>query len=276
MAVLEDRRTGELESFFLSRHEIPNSPRVLLIVAHPDDETVGAGVLLSRRKNIQVVHVTDGSPLNPADAIAAGFSNRQDYSEARTRETVEALAIAGVSEKAILSLPFSDQQLSFHLRELSTAILQLISQSKPEIVLTHAYEGGHPDHDSAAFACHVAHRASGLQDSISLCEFAEYHAGNGGMEVYQFLPGREREYTYELTPSEKELKVRMIHAFLSQEKTLQPFSAPVAERFRVAPAYDFRRPPHEGRLWYENFGWGTDGATWRKMASQTLSEILHP
>jgi hypothetical protein len=68
----------------------------------------------------------------------------------------------------------------------------------------------------------------------------------------------------------------MMKNFRTQERTLQPFTRPEVERFRVAPQYDFTRPPHEGRLWYENFNWGTDGATWRKMASQTLNEILHP
>ena len=32
---------------------------------------------------------------------------------------------------------------------------------------------------------------------------------------------------------------------------------PIAiERFRPAPDYDFTQPPHEGRLFYENYDWG--------------------
>jgi LmbE family N-acetylglucosaminyl deacetylase len=273
MKPASDRCSEQLESFFLSPGRQANTPSTLVIAAHPDDETIGAGALLRRRPNIKVIHVTDGSPLNASDALGAGFTTREEYADARRKETVQALAQAGVREDAITNLRFTDQQLAFHLTELSERVLALVRQFQPEVVLTHAYEGGHPDHDSVAFACHMARRAA----SFSLCEFAGYHAGCAGMEVYTFLPSAQQtQYTYRLNAGERELKIAMIKSFTTQERTLQPFTQPPVERFRLAPKYDFTRPPHEGKLWYENFNWGTDGATWRKMASQTLSEILHP
>ena len=97
------------------------------------------------------------------------------------------------------------------------------------------------------------------------------------MEIYAFLPIEHQvQYIYQLNADERELKIAMIKSFTTQQRTLQPFTQLEVEIFRVAPQYDFTRPPHEGKLWYENFNWGTDGASWRKMASQTLSEILHP
>jgi N-acetylglucosamine malate deacetylase 2 len=279
MKVLEKRHTAELESFFLSRNPECNaqSPSCLLIAAHPDDETIGAGVLLSRRKSIKIVQVTDGSPLNLSDALAVGFTTREEYAEARRKETSDALAVAGLGDDAFSNLHFIDQQASFHLAELSDRILSVVQQTKPEIVLTHAYEGGHPDHDSVAFACHMAHRMCGPDAAFRLCEFTGYHAGNNGMEIYAFLPqSGEQKYQYCLSAEERKLKCRMTEKFTSQRRTLEPFSRPEVETFRVAPRYDFTRPPHEGRLWYENFNWGVDGETWRKMASQTLREIFHP
>jgi len=273
MRVAHDRCREELECFFLSPGEQANTPSTLLIAAHPDDETIGAGALLRRRRNIKIIHVTDGSPLNVGDVLAAGFTTREEYAEARRKETIRALAQAPVREDAITNLHFTDQQVAFHLKELSERVLALVERFQPEIVLTHAYEGGHPDHDSVAFACHIARRAA----SVCLCEFAEYHAGCGGMEIYTFLRSEHKtQYTYQLNADERELKIGMISSFTTQQNTLQPFARPEVERFRVAPEYDFTRPPHEGKLWYENFNWGTDGATWRKMASQTLREILHP
>jgi LmbE family N-acetylglucosaminyl deacetylase len=269
-----DRCREELESFFLSPRGQANTPSTLVIAAHPDDETIGAGALLTRKPNVKIVHVTDGSPLNLGDALAAGFKSREEYAEARREETVRALAQAGVREDAITNLLFADQQLAFHLKELSERVLAFVQQAQPEIVLTHAYEGGHPDHDSVAFACHIALRLS--EFSFCLCEFAGYHAGCGGMEIYAFLPSEHSQYAYRLSADERELKMAMIKSFTTQQRTLQPFVRPEVERFRVAPEYDFTCPPHEGKLWYENFNWGTDGVTWRKMASQTLSEILHP
>lgn len=263
----------ELEEFFLSSGVQANPLRTLLIAAHPDDETIGAGALLRRRPNIKVIHVTDGSPLNPGDALAAGFATRAEYAEARRTETVQALAHAGIGEHAITNLQFTDQQLLFQLKEVTERVLAVVRQFQPDVVLTHAYEGGHPDHDSVAFACQMAWRAA----SFCLCEFAGYHAGSAGMEIHTLLPSASQtQYTYRLSARERELKVSMIKSFATQERTLQPFTQSEVERFRLAPEYDFTRPPHEGKLWYENFKWGTDGATWRKMASQTLSEILHP
>jgi len=269
----DDRCRVELEGFFLSRAEQANTPRTLLIAAHPDDETIGAGALLRRRPNIKVIHATDGSPLNPGDALAAGFVTRAEYAEARRTETVQALAQAGIREEAITNLQFTDQQLSFQMKELTERVLAIVRQFQPEVVLTHAYEGGHPDHDSVAFACQMARRAA----SFCLCEFAGYHAGCAGMQIYTFLPSAQQtQYAYRLNADEREFKIAMIKSFATQERTLRPFTQPQVERFRVAPEYDFTRPPHEGKLWYDNFNWRTEGATWRKMASQTLSEILHP
>ncbi len=273
MKAARDRCSEELESFFLSPGEQANTPSTLLIAAHPDDETIGAGALLRRRPDIKVIHVTDGSPLNASDALGAGFTTREEYAEARRKEAVQALAQAGIREGAITNLQFTDQQLSFQLKEVTERVLAVVREFQPEVVLTHAYEGGHPDHDSVAFACHMARRAA----SFCLCEFTGYHAGCAGMEICTFLPSAQQtQYTSRLNAGERELKIAMISSFTTQERTLQPFTQPEVERFRVAPEYDFTRPPHEGKLWYENFDWGTNGAAWRKMASQTLSEILHP
>ncbi len=53
--------------------------RVLVVVAHPDDETIGAGALLARLRDVRVVHVTDGAPRDP-QFFAQGFTgSREEY-----------------------------------------------------------------------------------------------------------------------------------------------------------------------------------------------------
>jgi hypothetical protein len=42
------------------------------------------------------------------------------------------------------------------------------------------------------------------------------------------------------------------------------------ERFRYAPSYDFTRPPHDGRLFYEEQNWGVSGKEWCRLARQAL------
>jgi LmbE family N-acetylglucosaminyl deacetylase len=209
--------------------------------------------------------------------LAAGCPTREAYAEARREEAVEALEMAGMPADAITHLQFTDQEVAFHLNELTRQVQALIERSKPEIVLTHAYEGGHPDHDSVAFACHMAHRMCRPETGFALCEFTGYHRRTGGIEISRFLYGDEDDqFTYALSPEEQDVKTRMIETFITQSKTLQPFLPPEVETFRIAPQYDFTRPPHAGKLWYENFNWGVDGATWREMASQTLTEFFHP
>src|SRR5262249_22083245 len=154
------------------------SSRMLVIAAHHDDETVGTGALLYHRKAVSVIHVTDGAPLDGKDSRAAGFTSREEYAQARKREAEDALAIASMGPSSIIRLEFFDQSVCFRLSELVAALLQIFEQLEPDSVMTHAYEGGHPDHDSVAFAARMASDIYNQQPGsapLSLCEYAGYH-----------------------------------------------------------------------------------------------------
>ena len=127
------------------------------------------------------------------------------------------------------------------------------------VVLTHPYEGGHPDHDAAAFiAAHCG---------CPVLEFASYHAGLGsGMRTGAFLPGPE-PVRVGLTVAEQARKRAMLGAFATQAGTLAPFGTEY-ELFREAPGYDFSRAPHDGLLHYEQYDWGMTGARWRLLAAE--------
>ena len=49
-----------------------------------------------------------------------------------------------------------DQEAAFEIGVLAERLAKLIAEIRPEIVITHAYEGGHPDHDSAAVVAKIA------------------------------------------------------------------------------------------------------------------------
>jgi LmbE family N-acetylglucosaminyl deacetylase len=253
--------------------------RILLIAAHPDDETIGAGVLLSQAEGPAVVHVTDGSPINMADARAAGFSTREAYMAARRDEVLRALSHAGIAPHAVTRLHFIDQQVSFRMKELALAIAGLLDELQPDVLLTHAYEGGHPDHDAVAFACHAArwiYSAAESQRDLRIIEFAGYN-WQDGLCASEFLPSSgSKEYEFRLDPEQRSLKMHMLGEFRTQVKPLEPFMLANCERFRIAPEYDFLHPPLAGRLFYENFDWGVDGAEWRELARQALCELPSP
>jgi LmbE family N-acetylglucosaminyl deacetylase len=238
-------------------------PRCLIVAPHPDDEIIGAGIWISRRgtANLTVAHVTDGSPRDPQFARTAGFSSAGAYGAARLAEARAALQLAGVAESQCVHLGFTDQELHLHFPELIQRIATLLIEVRPEIVLTPAYEGGHPDHDSVAFAIGVARDAH--PGRFTHREYRLYHAAESGRwETRDFLPCSEsKTETLVFTADEQALKTRMASVFRTQENVLAHFQF-LDECIRDAPRYDFTRPPHEGALLYESFGWDIRWSDW--------------
>ena len=64
----------------------------------------------------------------------------------------------------------------------------------------------------------------------------------------------------------------MLDRHATQRLTLAPFTLAV-ERFRAAPAYDFRQLPNGGRLFYETMPLGLDGGEWLDLARAALDEL---
>src|SRR5690349_7470276 len=93
--------------------DLSNQP-ALIVVAHPDDEALGAGALLTRLAEAGIVIVTDGAPRDGMAARAAGFGGNDAYRQARIAETAAALALIGRSEVPVARLGFPDQQAISH------------------------------------------------------------------------------------------------------------------------------------------------------------------
>jgi N-acetylglucosamine malate deacetylase 2 len=244
--------------------------RVMVIAAHPDDETIGCGGLLQRLRDPLIVHVTDGSPRNLANARAAGFERREDYAQARRMELSNALELAGISPKQAQCLNVADQDASLQMSALARRMECILCEVQPGAILTHAYEGGHPDHDATAFAVHAA--CTLIPVAPEIYEFTGYHARDGVMEVGRFLIDTEPGEAIQLTNEERARKQRMFECFATQTDMLKNFPVDV-ERFRAAPVYDFTQSPHPGKQFYENFAWGMTSERWRKLASEALLDL---
>lgn len=251
--------------------------RTMLVVAHPDDETIGAGARLCQLPDVWVVEVTDGAPRNLDCAQRHGYGTREAYAEARRKELHNALAVAGLPEDRLISLDFVDGEATLRLAELCIRITELIDTLQPDVILTHPYEGGHTDHDSTAFSVHLACgllRREGVRPPAVL-ELTSYHARNGEKVVNQFLPhaGADRDKRFvELDEAERELKQRMFECFSSQRPVLDEFTTEY-EQFRPAPRYNFSRPPHAGLLNYERYGNPERGQAWRAQAVRALKKL---
>jgi len=246
----------------------------LLVVAHADDEVIGAGNLLARlpeaeRVRVVVAYVTDSAPTNLWFAQQAGFQTREEYAAARVAERNAALRLAGISPDQCVEFGFRDQESWRDLVEITERIAHLLERVRPAVVLTHPYEGGHPDHDAAAFAVRQAvDRSEGLRPQV--IEFTSYHAGASGLETGRFLPVEGcLEEIIVLDEEARARKQAMFDCYASQARVLAWFSIN-EERFRPAPAYDFTKAPHAGTLHYEALNWGVTGEMWRREAAEAL------
>jgi N-acetylglucosamine malate deacetylase 2 len=248
----------------------------VIVAAHPDDEVIGAGALLARLPRAWVVHVTDGAPHNESDARAAGFAGWAPYAQARRREAEAALALAGLGPERVLAQGVPDQEASLNLASLALRLAKEVQQGGFAAIITHAYEGGHPDHDATAFAIHAARgllERSGRR-APELLEMAGYHAFGGTFVVGSFIPHGDAGpvATHDLDAATQALKRRMLDCHVTQRAVLAPFGVAV-ERFRRAPRYDFGNPPHPGPLHYESQNWGMTGERWRALATAALKEL---
>jgi N-acetylglucosamine malate deacetylase 2 len=239
--------------------------RPMFVMAHPDDEAVACGVLLQRCLDPVLVFATDGSPRDPMFWKSHGSRHR--YAAVRRFEAIEAARRAGVKRVEFLArigVPdeFVDQELHRHLREGIKRLSDLIEQHGSQCLVTLAYEGGHPDHDSCSFMTSILAKRFGLP----AFEVPLYHRNLQGRFVRQeFMTRSGTEATISSWPEELQRKREMIACYASHQAHLTEFNWSV-EAVRPMEQYDYQRPPHEGVLHYEHLGW--------KMSGSRLSSIF--
>ena len=161
-----------------------------------------------------------------------------------------------------------DRQAAHQMGRLTNLLAPMLQDH--DLLMTHPYEGGHPDHDACAFIAHAAARLGGRK--VTVAEFTSYHVGPKGLLVAEFLRDFGDVLTVELTETQKGRKRWMLACFATQSEVLKYFPID-REKFRVAPPYDFTRPPHEGRLFYEQRGWGITGRDFCEFAAKAMNNL---
>lgn len=256
---------------------VESTARLLVVVAHPDDETLAVGGRLWSWVDATLVHITTGAPRDVRFARAAGCATAEEYAEVRSRELGRALDLAHVPMSQRRSLGYTDQEACFNLVDLYRTLSTLLGEIEPSVVITHPYEGGHPDHDTAAVAVQMAicglRRTTARTQVPSILEAPFYHAAHQGVRMGRFLGKTAHlELEFRLHPEEQARKEEMLSRFVSQAEVLRAFPREF-ERFRVAPSYDFAIPPHAGILHYEKLGWPITGRIWRAAVRSALAEL---
>jgi N-acetylglucosamine malate deacetylase 2 len=257
-------------SILRNEHGEGTPPRTVLLVAHPDDETIGASVLLATFPQIRVVYLTDGAPRDSKLWSADACGSRDEYAAMRRTEVQRALSHVSIPANQVDWLGGIDQEAILAASTLTAKFSEYLSLHGADAVITHAYEGGHPDHDAAALIARLAISQSSAE--TLLIEMTSYHARAGRCVTGEFLHSDpSSELVIELSEEQRLRKSQMLAAHSSQRAVLAGFGVD-RERFRLAPAYDFSKPPHDGPLWYECMRWPMTGTRWRSLAALATRE----
>lgn len=232
--------------------------RTLLLVAHPDDESISCGALLQRMREPIVIYATDGGPQD--DYFWKQYGSRENYVGLRREEARNALGAVGVHDIVWLAdaegQQFTDQRLFRHLPAAFDALRQAVDEKKPDAILTLAYEGGHPDHDSCNFL------GRQVADAFELPAWEAplyFRRADNNVLLQEFHSSNGTEI--ELRPSEEESRRKraMCEAYVSQRGVVAIFENNTREVFRPMAQYDYSRPPHPGQLNYEAWQWPITG-----------------
>ncbi len=229
--------------------------RTLVLVAHPDDECILCGGLLQKMNSPIVMYATDGAPQDPY--FWRAYGSREAYGLMRQQEARRALRQVGVSDIVFLSEHddrLVDQELFRNLGVAYELLSDQVGKLRPEALLTLAYEGGHPDHDSCSF---LSFRI-GQETGLPIWEAPLYRRRRSELSVQEFVHPNGTEVFYEPDADQLVRKRAMCLEYASQGDFLKVFGLQ-RETFRPQAAYDYTHPPHQGPLNYEQWQWSMTG-----------------
>lgn len=126
---------------------------LLVVVAHPDDETLALGATLAELSAagvaVQVVSLSSGEA-----ALDHVGEQVRDLAERRRDEFEHAGEALGVAGCSALGLP--DGRLADHPDELEAAVRAAVERHRPSRVATLWHDDPHPDHRATSRAVHAA------------------------------------------------------------------------------------------------------------------------
>lgn len=124
----------------------------VVVAAHPDDEVLGAGGLISilaaSRARLRLVAVTDGERSHRGHASPAVLARR------RTAETADALRALGARAAEVIRLQLPDSGLAAREDELTAALAPLLAGF--DMCLAPWDRDMHPDHEATGRAARRA------------------------------------------------------------------------------------------------------------------------
>jgi LmbE family N-acetylglucosaminyl deacetylase len=193
----------------------PLSPtdRVLVVTAHPDDETIGAGRLIAGHPgHVRAVTLTAGESCLPEERI-----DRDDLRFRRLAEWRSALGQLGAEPVEAERWP--DGRLAEFEQEVADSLTSLLADV--DVVVTTWRHDPHPDHQAAGRACASAAATTGRR----LLEFpvwAPYWMARADLDDLGWAAS-----TVAHTPQDDQRRERALQEYASQTQPLLPGWEPV-------------------------------------------------
>ncbi len=202
----------------------------MVILAHQDDEATFAGVVGRLPEGTRFLWVTNGDGLSDELGMADAA-----YAEKRRHESISAMEIAGFGQENLTFLGFSEKDIYArlaslddtdpvfqrssvlnHFRDIAARVTAEVLAFRPDIIFTHAWQGGQPEHDLTHIMAVLAARR------LPSCEVFEVPEYELAYTVFLRFPPWRRGPVYEicLSPSELDVKKRMLDRYETQKRGL--------------------------------------------------------
>ncbi len=228
----------------------PLPGRHVIVTAHPDDETISCGALLSLVADAQIVQLTTGAQTADVEVIT------------RRRQERDAAFLAAGWTWPVTEGASAGREAHQHLRPLRQVVRAALEQA--DAVWTHPYENGHLDHDTAAWLVQQA-----CPSGVLRLEFASYHATQRSQTFGDFWPDRRiARRQVQLTGAILARKQAAVAAYVSQAAILRKFPSLAIEAYRVAPTYDFAQPAAPPRCRWDVKRYQPSTAVWRQTVAR--------
>lgn len=229
----------------------PPAPRcVLYVFAHQDDELFVLGQM--RRDvlagcEVHTLWTTDGG--------------RDGKPAARERESRAVMALIGVPAANLHFLRFPDHATYRYVPALAALMEEVVHTLPFAEVISPAYEGGNIDHDVAALMGAYAARVAG--PAVIHREFPLYNRFQRRAHYGEFLPNADSPVVFAPHDTASQAIVLQAMKLYRSQRILLTVLSIVGrkkvmlargEPFRVAPSYNYLRPPVPETCGYEVSG----------------------
>jgi LmbE family N-acetylglucosaminyl deacetylase/SAM-dependent methyltransferase len=133
--------------------------RLVVVAAHPDDESLGAGGLIATATRlglpVEIVCATDGEGSHPDSPTRTP----EELALVRVHEGRLAAHELGAPDPHRLGLP--DGSVADHHDDLTRRLVELVGDGRGEVIVAPWRHDGHPDHEAAGRAAAAAARRTG-------------------------------------------------------------------------------------------------------------------